>query len=62
MDELDSDIVIMILLLWLAKIWHWSIWETVTFLDLGFHETKQEKFDGNIKDRPTSLKDIKKLV
>ena len=23
----------------------------VTFLDLGFHETKQEEFDGNIKDR-----------
>ena len=21
----------------------------VTFLDLGFHKTKQEKFDGNIK-------------
>ena len=23
----------------------------VTFLDLGFHEMKQEEFDGNIKDR-----------
>ena len=23
----------------------------VTFLDLGFHETKQEEFDGNIKNR-----------
>ena len=32
------------------NIFHWSIWETVTFLDLGFHETKQEEFDGNIKD------------
>ena len=32
------------------------------FLDLGFQETKQEEFDGDIKDRPTSLKDIKKLV
>ena len=34
----------------------------VTFLDLGFHKTKQEEVDGDIKDRPTSLKDIKKLV
>ena len=33
-----------------------------TFLDPGFYKTKQEKFDGDIKDRPTSLKDIKKLV
>ena len=38
------------------------IWEMVTFLDPGFHETKQEEFDGDIKDRPTSLKDIKKLL
>ena len=30
----------------------------VTFLDPEFHETKQEEF-GDIKDRPTSLKDIK---
>ena len=30
----------------------------VTFLDPGFHEMKQEEFDGDIKDRPTSLKDI----
>ena len=41
---------------------HRSIWEMVTFLDLGFHKTKQEEFDGDIKDRPMSLKDIKKLV
>ena len=34
----------------------------VTFLDPGFHETKQEEFDGDIKDRLMSLKDIKKLV
>ena len=34
----------------------------VTFLDPGFHETKQEEFDGDIEDRHTSLKDIKKLV
>ena len=34
----------------------------VTFLDPGFHETKQKEFDGDIKDRPMSLKDIKKLV
>ena len=39
-----------------------SFWEMVTFLDPGFHETKQEEFDGDIKNRPTSLKDIKKLV
>ena len=39
-----------------------SIQEMVTFLDPGFHETKQEEFDGDIKDRPMSLKDIKKLV
>ena len=38
----------------------WDIRETVTFLDPGFHETTQEEFDGDIKDRPTSLKDIKK--
>ena len=38
-----------------------SIQETVTFLDPGFHETTQEEFDGDIKDKPTSLKDIKKL-
>ena len=38
-----------------------SIRETVTFLDPGFHETTQEEFDGDIKDKPTSLKDIKKL-
>ena len=31
---------------------HWSIRETVTFLDPGFHETKQEEFDG---DRPASF-------
>ena len=29
----------------------WSIQETVTFLDPGFHEIKQEKFDGGMKDR-----------
>ena len=29
----------------------WSIQEMVTFLDPGFHETKQEEFDGDIKDR-----------
>ena len=34
----------------------------VTFLYPGFHKMKQEEFDGDIKDRPTSLKDIKKLV
>ena len=34
----------------------------VTFLDPGFHKTKQEEFDGDIKDRPLSLKNIKKLV
>ena len=34
----------------------------VTFLDPGFHEMKQGEFDVDIKDRPTSLKDIKKLV
>ena len=34
----------------------------VTFFDPGFHEMKQEEFDGDIKDRPMSLKDIKKLV
>ena len=28
----------------------WSIRETVTFLDPGFHEMKQEKFDGGMKD------------
>ena len=28
----------------------------VTFLDPGFHEMKQEEFDGDIKDRPMSLK------
>ena len=28
----------------------------VTFLDPRFHETKQEEFDGDIKDRPTSLR------
>ena len=39
----------------------WDIQETVTFLDPGFHETTQEEFDGDIKDRPTSLKDIKKM-
>ena len=39
----------------------WDIRETVTFLDPGFHETTQEEFDGDIKDRPTSLKDIKKM-
>ena len=38
-----------------------DIRETVTFLDPGFHETTQEEFDGDIKDRPTSLKDIKKM-
>ena len=32
----------------------------VTFLDQGFHKTKQEEFDGDIKDRPTSFKDISK--
>ena len=31
----------------------------VTFFDLGFHETKKEEFDGNIKEGPSSLKDIK---
>ena len=31
----------------------------VTFLDLGFHKTKKEEFDGDIKYRPMSLKDIK---
>ena len=35
---------------------HWSIRETATFLDPGFHKTKQEEFDGDIKDRPTSSK------
>ena len=34
----------------------------MTFLDLGFLEMKQEEFDGDINDRPTSLKDIKKWV
>ena len=29
----------------------WSIRETVTFLDPGFHEMKQEEFDGGMKDR-----------
>ena len=28
-----------------------SIRETVTFLDPGFHEMRQEKFDGGMKDR-----------
>ena len=36
-----------------------SIREMVTFLDPGFHETKQEEFDGDIKDRPMSLKTSK---
>ena len=27
-----------------------SIRETVTFLDPGFHEMKQEEFDGDMKD------------
>ena len=30
-----------------------------TFLDPGFHKMKQEEFDGDIKDRPMSLNDIK---
>ena len=45
-----------------AFLFAWSIREMVTFLDPGFHERKQEEFDGDIKDRPTSLKDIKKFV
>ena len=33
----------------------WSIRETVTFLDPGFHEMKQEKFDGGMKDRKKDM-------
>ena len=32
----------------------------VTFLDPGFHEMKQEEFDGNIKDRIESTHIIKR--
>ena len=31
-----------------------SIRETLTFLDPGFHETKQEEFDGSIVLKDTS--------
>ena len=30
----------------------------VTFLDPGFHETKQEEFDGDIKDRLTEVDNL----
>ena len=37
-----------------------SNWETGTFLDPGFHETKQEEFDGNTKHRIKSTYIIKR--
>ena len=40
----------------------WSIWEIATFLDPGFHETKQEEFDGDIKDRIKSTYIIKRHI
>ena len=34
----------------------------VTFLDPGFHETKQEEFDGNIKERTKFTYIIKRYL